>query len=347
MRSRLRSLRAGGPHKMPLTYYTVAPDLNIAVRTKKAPKLLASMFGPETQGDSAELTLDLIGAEGSQKEDGTSVSSTARGVYKAIPWSCSLFAGSDGCWTLGFKSLAMREYLAMHIALLPALRLLLTNRSVALTSGAAFAEDGAATVLAGPTGTGKTSLLLGSLQRGAHFVGDEYVGLSSEGAVSPIARSLALRLATLTLAPEAAERLSGPRRVALRIAELISTATRARLEPLSHLRPEELGLQVASDPAKVRRIVWLEAADSDQSPKLEAMSSEDIVRHLALRQAVHQVAYGDITPFLEAVAGCEDADARWRRTLIDGLADVECLRLTFARRALPKALDLLSAGSRS
>jgi len=340
-------LRAEGLHNMPLAYYTVAPDLTIAVRTKKAPKLLASMFGPETQGDSAELTLDLSGGGETQDGHGTSAGSTARGFYKAVPWSCSLSRGGDDRWTLGFKSLAMREYLAMHIALLPALRLLLMTRSVALISGAAFAEDGAATVLAGPTGTGKTSLLLGALQRGAHFVGDEYVGLSSDGGASPIARSLALRLATLALAPNAADRLSGPRRVALRIAELVSTATRARLEPLSHLRPDELGLHVATEPANVRRIVWLEAVDTDHSPNLQPMSSEDVVRQLALRQAVHQVAYGDVTPFLEAVAGCEDAAACWRQTLIDGLADVECVRLTFARNGLPEALDLLSAGAGS
>jgi len=343
-------LRADGLHKMPLAYYTVALDLTIAVRTKKAPKLLASMLGPETQGDNAELTLDLAGGDeagGPQNEYGTSVISTALGVYKAVPWSCSLSRGDDGHWTLGFKSLAMREYLAMHIVLLPALRLLLTTRDIALISGAAFAEDGATTILAGPTGTGKTSLLLGALERGAQFVGDEYVGLSSDGVVSPIARSVALRLATLALAPEAADRLSGPRRVALRIAELVSTATRARLEPLSHLRPAQLGLQVATEPGNVRRIAWLEAVETNQSPTLEAMSSEEIVRQLALRQAVHQVAYGDITPFMEAVPGCEDGAARWRRTLAGGLADVECVRLTFARNGLAQALYLLSAGTGS
>ena len=343
-------LRADGLHKMPLAYYTIAPDLAIAVRTRKAPKLLASMFGPETPGDSAELTLDLRGGDedrGPQNEDGTSVGSTARGVYKAVPWSCSLSRGGDDRWTLAFKSLAMREYLAMHIALLPALRLLLTSRSVALISGAAFAKDGTATVLAGPTGTGKTSLLLGALQRGAQFVGDEYVGLSSAGGVSPIARSLALRAATLALAPGAADRLSAPRRMALRMAELVSTATRARLEPLSHLRPEQLGLHVTTDPANVRRIVWLETVEADQSPALQPMSREDVVQQLALRQAVHQVAYGDITPFFEAFAGGEDADVRWRRTLVEGLANVECVRLTFARNDLAKALDLLPMGTGS
>ena len=129
--------------------------------------------------------------------------------------------------------MAMREYLAMHIALLPAVRLLLTKRGIAQISGAAFAKDGNATVLAGPTGTGKTSLLLGALQRGAHFVGDEYVGLSSDGGVSPIARSLALRSATLSLAPTAAGRLSGPRRVALRLAAFVRSR---RTGPVSAVR---------------------------------------------------------------------------------------------------------------
>ncbi len=339
-------LRADGLHRMSLVYYTVEPDLTVAVRTKRAPRLLASMFGPATQDGHADLTLDLIGGE-AQDEAGASVESTARGVYKTIPWSCSLSRGNDDRWTLGFKSLAMQEYLAMHIALLPALGFILTTKSVALISGAAFAQDGAATLLAGPTGTGKTSLLLGALQRGARFVGDEYVGLSSDGEASPITRALALRLATLALAPEAAGRLSGSRRLALRIAELVSTATRARLEPLSHLRPEELGLQLATEPANVRRFIWLEAVEAGQSPSLQPMSKEDVVRNLALRQAVHQVAYGDITPFLEALSGCEDQADRWRETLIEGLADVECARLTFARDGLPRALDLLSLGAGS
>lgn len=332
---------------MPLAHYTIEPDLKVAVHTNKAPELLVNMFGPETPDDGAELTLDLTGGNEAQNEERTSVGSIARGVYKAVPWSCSLSLSDDGGWTLGFKSLAMREYLAMHIALLPALRLRLTMRSIALISGAAFANDGAATVLAGPTGTGKTSLLLGALQRGAQFVGDEYVGLSSGGAVSPIARALALRSATLALAPAAAARLSGSRRVALRIAELVSTVTRARLEPLSHMRPEQLGLQIATEAADVRRFVWLEAAEPDRPPRLESMSGEAVVRQLALRQAVHQVAYGDMTPFLEAAANCEEADGRWRRALIEGLTDVECVRLTFARNGLREALDLLSEGAGS
>jgi hypothetical protein len=329
---------------MPLTNYTVAPDLKISVRTKNIPKLLTSLFGPETQNDGAELLLDLTGRD-EATEPRASLESTARGVYKAVPWSCSLSRSTDGRLTLGFTSLAMREYLAMHIALLPALRLFLTKRGIALISGAAFAKDGVTTILAGPTGTGKTSLLLGALQRGAQFAGDEYVGLSSDGAVSLIIRSLALRSATLALAPDAVDRLSRSRRLALRSAELISNITRARLEPLSHLRPEELGLQVATEAANARRIVWLEAVDGDQSATLQPMPTEDIVQNLALRQAVHQVAYGDITPFLETLAGCEDATARWRQVLSDGLADVECVRLTFARNELPKALDLLSAGA--
>ena len=163
--------------------------------------------------------------------------------------------------------------------------------------------------------------------------------------MTPIARALALRSATLALAPEAAGRLSGSRRMALRLAELVSTATRARLEPLSHLRPEELGLQVAAEPTSARRIVWLEAVQGDVSPTMHAISKEDVVQNLALRQAVQQVAYGDMTPFLLALAGCEGAEALWRQTLIAGLADVECVRLTFARNGLPKALDLLSVGT--
>ena len=329
---------------MPLTNYTVAPDLKISLHTKKTPKLLTSLFGPETQDEGAELLLDLTGRD-EATEPGVGVASTARGVYKAVPWSCSLSRSNDGQLTLAFKSLAMREYLGTHIALLPALRLLLAKREIALISGAAFAKDGVTTILAGPTGTGKTSLLLGMLQRGAQFAGDEYVGLSKDGAVSLIIRSLALRSATLALAPDAADRLSRPRRLALRFAELISSITRARLEPLSHLRPEELGLQVATEPANARRIVWLEADDGDQSVTLQRMPSEDVVQNLALRQAVHQVAYGDITPFLEALAGCENAAVRWRQALSDGLSDVECVRLTFARNRLPKALDLLSAGA--
>ena len=67
---------------MMLAHYTVDPDLMIAVRTKKPPKLLASMFGPETQGDSAELTLDLTGGDDVQNQDGASTGLTARGVHR-------------------------------------------------------------------------------------------------------------------------------------------------------------------------------------------------------------------------------------------------------------------------
>ncbi len=337
---------------MPVWCYEVAPELQFIVRTAKTePKLLSRTFGPvvEAGGETADasLVLDLAARDSGgarERSDHEGEGTTARtvsAVYKGVPWSCAISRAEEKTWTIAFRSRVMREYLAMHIALLPALRYLLTNLNSALILGAAYELDGNATVLSGPTGTGKTSLLLAALARGARFVGDEYIGMTSAGQASPIVRSLALRRSTLALAPGAADTLSASRRLALRVAEFTTSITRGRLEPLSHLRPEDLGMEMADWPVPVRHLVWLEQTDGSTAAAVGPMRKEDVVQELSLRQTVHQRAYGDITPFLDPVSGRDDSESVWRGVLTDGLANVECHRLQFPAGGLADAFECL------
>ena len=313
--------------------YTVPPGLVVTVRSSGRLRLLSHVLGDETPSQATPaLDLDLSGRDG----EATARDTTVRGVYKALPWSCRLSPRAEGSWSIAFRSLLYREYLALHIALLPSLRRLLLERGVAMSIGAAFVRDGDATLIAGRTGRGKTSLVLGAIERGASFIGDEYVGLHESGDVTPVIRSLALRRATLSLAPRTFARLSVSRKLSLRIAQAATSITRGFLQPLVHIPPHELIDGAPEAAGHLRRFFWLEAADA---VRCEAMPSGEAAEQLATLQQLHDVAYGDLGAF---IGGAPYPD-RWREIATHALDGVSCYRLSLPARAdIPReALDLV------
>jgi hypothetical protein len=320
--------------------YRIPPGITVTVKARSRPALLSHCLGEEAklEGDGS-LVLDLA-APGDRKPrdlvslDPASGTLTVRGVYKAIPWSCRASRRGDAGWTLEFDSPVLREYLALHVALLPVLRRVLLDSGVGLVAGAAFEHDGGATLLAGLTGHGKTTALLGALERGASFIGDEYLGLSGSADLTPVVRSLALRRATLALAPRALRRLGPGRRLALRIAELAALLTRGRLQPLVHVSPSALAVPTNSTNsdggARVDRLFWLEVADGPAT-QCEPMDTQEAIRQLTLINGAHDLAYGDVGAFLEP-GGTGHMGAsyatRWRETIERGLRSVSCYRLS-------------------
>ena len=319
---------------MPSHGYTVPPGLVVTVLAGGRLRLLSHCLGDETPatGEPA-LVLDLVSsidrrAVPAEREQ------TVRGVYKALPWTCRVSPRAEGGWTLAFRSPLYREYLALHIALLPALRRMLLDRAVAMTIGAAFARDGDATVIAGRTGHGKTSLLLGAIERGATLIGDEYIGLHENGEVTPIIRSLALRHATLAFAPHALERLSARRKASLLVARAATFVTRGFLQPLVHVPPGELIDHTPAGVGRARHLFWLKAGDT---LRCEAMPSGEAAEQLATLQTLHDVAYGDLGAFV----GNAPYPERWRDIAARALDGVACYRLSLpSRGGIPvEALD--------
>jgi hypothetical protein len=314
--------------------FLVPPDITVTLRARSKPALLARCLGDETAHQpNATLLLDLAA--------GNDAGSIARGRYKTIPWSCRVSPRPDGRQTLAWHSPLLREYLALHVALLPALRRLLLERSVALVVGAAFESGGAATVLSGDTGSGKTSALLSVLARGARLIGDEYIGIATTGEVTPALRVLALRRATLAGAPELSRNLTARRRLALRVAALAARCSGGRLDPLVHVSPADLGVSLAPERgARAARLFWLERAAGGASRR-EPMDTGEALKALARVQEAHDHAYGGLATLLMPSGG--DA-ARWRETLARGLHDVQCVRVAVPPGPLaPDVLhDLLS-----
>lgn len=322
--------------------YRVPPNITVTVKARNRPTLLSRCLGEETPvGDSSSFALDLAArsertGRGPLSLEPASSALTVRGVYKAIPWSCRILRRDDGGWTAEFSSPLLREYLALHVVLLPALRRLLLESGVGLIAGAAFEREGAATILAGLTGHGKTTALLGAVERGASLIGDEYLGLSESAGVTPVVRAIALRRATLALAPRTLRRLRPNRRIALRAARIASLVTKGRLEPLIHVSPSELGARAAGTPSRVERLFWLEMGGA-MGPRVrcEPIDAGEAVDHLATIQAVHDLAYGDMGAFLDP-AGAGYA-MRWRETIERGLRRVSCYRM-----AVPASRDAAS-----
>ena len=313
---------------MPEWSFSVTPDLTVTLRAPQRPPLLARALGSEIEGEpNPALVLDLGGKIHSSAP-------SQRGRYKTFPWRLQIrtLAGKQ---TVVFRSPLFREYLALHIALLSALRDLLLDRDSALVTGAACASKSGATLLAGRTGRGKTAALLAAAARGAQLIGDEYVSVSASGEIIPFLRVLALRRGALAAAPELAQRLSGRRQAALLVAALALRISRGRLDPLVHMSPAELGLASAQDRAfPLSTLLWLDsAAPPDPSP----MSTKDAVDALMGVSQAHDRLYG---------VHMGSNEARWRETLSRGLSRVRCLRAgaPLAPGVLDSVMNLASPG---
>lgn len=100
-------------------------------------------------------------------------------------------------------------------------------------------------------------------------------------------------------------------------------------------------MSVSEGPAQIEGIIWLSAGDETVTPALTDIPREEVVQQLALRQAEHQVAYGDITPYLSAATGCTNIEELWRAALSGGLSGVACRRLAFSHARAAEAVELL------
>jgi hypothetical protein len=309
--------------------FLVPPDVGVTLRARTRPALLARCLGDETAPVAhPALLIDFTAAA-----DGAGA--LVRGRYKGVPWRC-LVEQRDGGRRIAFRSPLLREYLTLHIALLPALRRLLLERDVALVTGATFVKNGGATVLTGLAGSGKTAALLAMLANGAQLIGDEYAGISGAGEVTPVLRVIALRRAALGAAPELSQRLTPTRRLMLRAAVLGGALSMRRLDPLVHVSPGELGLTSKGSATPLSRLVWLER--SAGGPRRAPMDTAQAIDALRRALEAHDTAYG-------VSAALAIDSSRWRETLARGLRDVECARVTLPLRPLaPEAIrDLIGA----
>lgn len=326
--------------------YRIGPGVEIAILSRRKPSLLSRILGGEvTAAAEPSLVLDLVArgepAAGVPPAGSASAPATARGVYKGVSWRYSVQREGDR-WHVAFRSRLFQEYLAFHIALLPALQRLLLDRDIALIHGAALTLDDGATLLAGMTGSGKTALLLGAIREGGQFIGDEYFSLSATGTTTAIVHTLALRQASLRLSGGAVQPLSPLRRLALHAAAAAAALTGRRLDPLNHLPPQELGLPVATGAGyQARRFFWLESGDAASPAVCEPTSPVEVIEKLSLIRQVHDAAYGDLGPTLAATGGgtTDEHTERWRATLARGLADVSCYRLRYPRQYLAQVLE--------
>jgi hypothetical protein len=99
-------------------------------------------------------------------------------------------------------------------ALMPALRARLAMRKgAALVRAAAYRLDGTTVAVAGWTGTGKTTLLIEALGRGAQYLGDDWVIVDEHGVVYPFTMTFGFNDRILLEHPELRRRLPKGSRV--------------------------------------------------------------------------------------------------------------------------------------
>ena len=66
-------------------------------------------------------------------------------------------------------------------------------------------------------------------------------------------------------------------------------------------------MTLAKGEATLKRLVWLEPSSVNNKATLGEVSVDEVVQGLVERDAVHQKAYGDLSPRLEEIGGQREA----------------------------------------
>ena len=113
----------------------------------------------------------------------------------------------------------------------PALSLLAVEAGGVLLPAAAIVQDGAALLLIGRSGTGKSSISLRALSGGLPLLGDDQVFVSGDGTCTRFPRRLRIYDDAARTAPGAISRLSMRHRMGLGVRRVVRVATRGYVAP--------------------------------------------------------------------------------------------------------------------
>lgn len=261
-------------------HYALRPDLCLRVAAKEEPLLFRSMLGPPGEASSPDIVLTL-GA----LADGDASNS---GRYKGIGWRLRSEATETGGREIAFSAEAFAPYLALHIALLPAIRVALFAAEEFVVPGAAFLYEGGAVLLLGGTGSGKSGALLQASSEGRKAIGDEYVSVDAFGNVGGILRGCALRRAAVMRVRGLYDRLSSGQKRLLLAMQAAAMLTRGRLNPLVHVGWHDLGIEQHRSPTPLRATVWVNPMETAVRP----LAAEDVAEAGLAHIEAHDRAYG-------------------------------------------------------
>lgn len=240
---------------------------------------------------------------------GVAVEDRAEGRHKTVRWSVAL--GEPGARPLAAQ-IAIRGRprrfalsLVQGFVVEPLVSVAAARAGLVMLPAGALLSGGAAVILLGRSGAGKTSLVARALAADRPALGDDQILLTRDGGVRPWPRRLRVYPDIRMTAPAAVRRLSPGRRAVLVALAALRRATRGWVAPSLPLRWQELGAEPVAGPVPAGRVIVLERAGEADAVSTKPLRG-DAVAALAREILAEQRAR------FEALAG-----AVWREALAD------------------------------
>ena len=266
-----------------------------------------------------------------------------RSAYRGVRWRTMLKNIEGGPLRVELEGGRLAARVFFLKTLIPLIRHLLGRSNATVVKASAVAAAARATLLAGWSGSGKTSAALALVEEGFDYLSDTFSILAADGAVHPM--PLLVHLFGRNITPAVRSRLTGRRKMELILKRALYRLSLGAVN-LSVTRPfkELFGDRKIAPPAKLGRFVLL-TAHSEGRPALNPLTD----REAALKRVLcterfesadfelARLAYQHVNPGGAFANYWEDA-ARVLRSALEG-ARIE--ELSYSGSLGPQALLLV------
>jgi hypothetical protein len=222
-----------------------------------------------------------------------------RGGHKTVGWTVGLSA-PDARPLVATVSLRGRprgfaRSLVQGYFLEPLLAVAAAREGCVVLPAAAFAENGAALLVLGRSGVGKSTLTARAAAAGRRVLGDDQVVVDESGGCWPFPRRMRFYSDLQATAPLAYGRLSASQRASLRLRRIVERATRGYVAPSLPVPRCQLGAVQQNVPFPVGRLLVIErdrGSPEFESGRLEGSSAVRAAEAVILEQRLRLAAAG-------------------------------------------------------
>jgi hypothetical protein len=244
-------------------------------------------------------------------DDGSSI----RGGHKTMRWQVAMSNPSAQPLTLRVQISGVPTGYALSMVqgyfIEPMLSVAAMRAGAVLLPAASFVVDGKATMVAGLSGSGKTSLSAHALALHQPLLGDDQVLVTADGRCGPFPRSLRLYPDIRDRSPLAYAGLPGLDRAKLEIRRAARTLTAGWLTPSLALSGAAFGQATLPDAVPLGHIVLLSRSPLPGRVQVEQATTGEAIEFglAALREQRSKLADGR-EAWRQALAGLERQEAR-------------------------------------
>jgi len=211
------------------------------------------------------------------------------GRYKGIHWEIGLeYSTPVRAERIYFHAPLFTTFLVTRMVILPCIKRVVVKHGGFSIIGSAFRYQEKTVLLFGCPGSGKTSLLLQALSRGAELIGDNELVITREGNIANVFQDIELRYQSVRATPFWTK-LSIWEKTALRFYALLSLLTFHTVSFNVLVSPEQLGLKKDESPSVQGETILIHVKQDLAPTKMEA---GEMISAIAKYEASYRRLFG-------------------------------------------------------